>query len=211
MARLRIAEAVVEDEAETEHIEPLPSVDQTVYEQLEEHCFDACGAEQDHRPWYEDQHDEDAVDDSDAELFWKDLDPNAALEDSVSHRVAEHTDAGRMFHLFQHDASEEGVCDAVIDILDLTADGSIRDVDHALEVVENLLNGHSAPREETKEEAQEVDLPNEPDGLPSEDTIAFLFDHTSQERLAKKAEQEPAFKRLVALRERLLARLNRFI
>ena len=57
-------------------------------------------------------------------------------------------------------------------------------------------------------EVEEV-IPVGIDGLPDEDTISFLFDHISQQQVATRAQEQPAYKKLAALRERVLARLNR--
>ena len=54
-----------------------------------------------------------------------------------------------------------------------------------------------------------VPIPVGSDGLPDEDTISFLFDHVSHEQVTARAQEQPAYKKLAALRERVLARLNR--
>ena len=72
----------------------------------------------------------------------------------------------------------------------------------AIEDASLLLDG------ETKEEPEDVHLPLETDGLPSEDTIAFLFDHVSEGQVQRKISENRAFQRLSDLRARVLARLN---
>ena len=57
-------------------------------------------------------------------------------------------------------------------------------------------------------EIEEV-IPVGIDGLPDEDTISFLFDHVTQHQVASRAHEQPAYKKLAELRERVLARLNR--
>ena len=54
----------------------------------------------------------------------------------------------------------------------------------------------------------ECEIPCGDDGLPSEETVSFLFDGVSNEGVTSRAEHEPAYRRLAALRERVLARLN---
>ena len=57
-------------------------------------------------------------------------------------------------------------------------------------------------------EVEEV-IPVGSDGLPDEDTISFLFDHVTHDQVTMRAQEQPAYKKLAALRERVLARLNR--
>ena len=47
-----------------------------------------------------------------------------------------------------------------------------------------------------------------PEPEPSEDMIAFLFDHVSERQVSSRAEVDPAYQRLAAMREMVLARLN---
>ena len=54
----------------------------------------------------------------------------------------------------------------------------------------------------------ECEIPCGDDGLPSEDTVSFLFDGVSNDAVTSRAVHEPAYRRLAALRERVLARLN---
>ena len=56
-------------------------------------------------------------------------------------------------------------------------------------------------------EVEEV-IPVGSDGLPDEDTISFLFDHVTHDHIANKAQEQPAYNKLAALREGVLARLN---
>ena len=66
----------------------------------------------------------------------------------------------------------------------------------------------SVPFSSVTPPSQECEIPCGRDGLPSEETFSFLFDDVSQEVVARRAEHEPAYRRLAALRERILARLN---
>ena len=225
-AKMRIKESISEGEGDMNVGEPpLPCVDQTRYDQPQEwgdhddeasKILEGRGGGHD-RDDEELDHDSSGGDDSgvdaDSANFWGNLDAGSAKADFASRESSTVCDANRAFDLFQHEASREGVCDAVLDILELAENGDIADVQHVIETVENILQEPVAVLASSSEcdapdSDFECEIPCGNDGLPSEETVSFLFDGVSSDAVASRAVLEPAYRRLAALRGRVLARLN---
>ena len=116
------------------------------------------------------------------------------------------------FTLFSRTPDEPGLNEAILDIIQLIEEGQVHDPEACISAIENaaqLLEPRDICNIAEPEPCVSVcSIPVQNDGLPSEETIAFLFDHVTNEEVTLRARQEPAFKRLAALRERVLARLN---
>ena len=156
------------------------------------------------------------------------MDEDSTLPSSLVRGRTDASSAFRQFHPFEQRGDEAGICNAIIDILDLVECGAISEFDRAMDVADTVLNRcvpvrdsvlvgvcasscsssvHS-PDCSSPARNQVCEIPCGEDGLPSEETISFLFDDVSHEVVTSRAENEPAYKRLAALRERVVARLN---
>ena len=181
--------------------------------------------------------DEDLLDelatDAIADHFWKNLEDTPLDDRRIPVGRAQVQGILNDFTLFAHTPDEQGLNEAILDILQMIEEGQVTDPDACLLAIENssmLLE----PRSEFAD-VQSVSLPTDlysvpehmpvvspaspasnyeceipcgDDGLPTEDTVSFLFDGVSNDVVTSRAVNEPAYRRLAALRERVLARLN---
>ena len=196
--RSRAAETILHDTTEGEHLhDPLPALCPSTWNNLEAAaCPDG----------HEDKSDSDDEDAS----FWNNLDDTPLDEQGALVDVSQVNRALAEFTLFERTPDENGLAEAILDVIQLVEEGLVTDVDRTVEAVA-LAARHLGP----SEVAPAADLQCEPcearverDGLPDEDSIAFLFDGVNHQRVNQRAQAEPALQRLAALRDRVLARLN---
>ena len=296
-ANMRLNEVIVHEEPPYFHDAPLPAIDQTRFAE-QGMLYD----EEDLNGFFGfvDGDFEQSEDDEQAAVaFWESLDVEsspAQVTVSPEHKAWR---ALKQFDLFQREDDEDGVWNALDDILELIEEGAIYNVDEVLQAISEVTTSLEAGTSENNDEngtssvphilvtpsscvtnvsssdvivpanilmapsacvinpitpgrscvfdtvnpvrsggssscvydtvnpgrnsgsSADVILPDFVesqveeiipvgfDGLPGEDTISFLFDHISQRQVASRAQEQPAYKKLAALRERVLARLNR--
>ena len=117
------------------------------------------------------------------------------------------------FSLFERTPDETGIADAILDIASMIEDNQVADPESCITAIENAacllsMPVSSSPVPVLSPSVSECAIPMHEDGLPSEETISFLFDGVTQEVVTHRAREESAYQRLAALRERVLARLN---
>ena len=160
----------------------------------------------------------------DEEDFWNNLEELPIDDGAVPLATFDVCRTLSEYTLFEHTPDADGLADAILDMISLIEDGQVANIDECCEAVVGAaealdLPAHSSsdsPEDasrwldgETKRGYEADHMPLETDGLPSEDTIAFLFDHATEEQVQMKVSENSAFQRLADLRARVLARLNR--
>ena len=117
------------------------------------------------------------------------------------------------FGTFTRSPDEVGLNEAILDVIQLIEEGQVQDPEACLEAIEKASNVFcDTPQSPLDDPAQLIEacpIPVESDGLPEEETIAFLFDHVTEKQVKRKVTEDPAYMRLAALRERVLERFNK--
>ena len=196
----RAKETIIHDTRSGDHLDdPLPSVcvfsrSQTSADDIE----------------YESESDPGVVE-LDEESFWNSLEDTPIDLRGDRLRTRDLGGALREFTLFERNPDGEGLADAILDAIKLIEDGQVENLQECVEAVARVadtlhLSDDNAPPDAKGPDEEVVEI--KADGLPDEHMISFLFDDVSHSRIDQRAQEEPAFKRLAALRDRVLARIN---